>query len=131
MYVVYDFDEDTTLPVVRALQATRPWLVLLRNTLGRGAVYAIRAGFEAVDRGPAFVVMADLSDDLSVVPRMLDLYARGNRIVCASRYIRGGRQVGGPLLKRTLSRLAGLSLHWAEGLPSHDASNSYRLYDTS
>ena len=48
------------------------------------------------------VIMADLSDDLGIVPRMLDLYRQGNRIVCASRYVRGGRQLGGPWLKRTL-----------------------------
>src|SRR5205807_1746445 len=78
--------------------------------LGRGVVYAIKAGFAAVGSGPALVVMADLSDDLAIVPRMLDLYAQGNRIVCASRYVRGGKQLGGPWLKRTMSRAAGLSL---------------------
>ena len=28
MYVVYDFDEDTTVPVVRRLAENRPWLRL-------------------------------------------------------------------------------------------------------
>jgi hypothetical protein len=43
--------------------------------------------------------------------------------------VRGGRQIGGPWLKRFLSRLAGLSLHYLAGFPSHDATNNYRLYD--
>ena len=60
---------------------------------------------------------------------MLELYRQGNRIVCPSRYVRGGRQLGGPWLKRTLSRLAGLSLHWLVALPTHDATNNFRLYD--
>ena len=34
--VVYDFDEDTTVPVVRRLAEGRPWLRLLKNRLGRG-----------------------------------------------------------------------------------------------
>ena len=81
--------------------------------------------------GPAFVVMADLSDDLAIVPAMLAKYRQGDRIVCASRYMAGGKQIGGPLLKRTLSRLAGLSLRYGIGFPTHDATNNFRLYDAA
>jgi hypothetical protein len=42
--------------------------------------------------------------------------------------MRGGRQLGGPLLKRTMSRVAGLSLHWVGGVPTHDPTNSFRMY---
>jgi glycosyltransferase involved in cell wall biosynthesis len=131
LYVVYDFDEDTTVPVAKALAADRPWLKLVRNDLGRGVVYAIKKGFQTVTSGPAFVVMADLSDDLSIVPRMLELYRAGNQVVCASRYMRGGQQIGGPLLKRTLSRFAGLSLYYIIRFPTHDATNNFRLYDAA
>jgi dolichol-phosphate mannosyltransferase len=131
MYVVYDFDADTTVPVARSFAATRPWLRLLRNDLGRGVVNAIRAGFAAVRSGPAFVIMADLSDDLTIVPEMLRLYAAGYRIVCPSRYMPGGKQFGGPLVKRLLSRAAGVSLHWLAGFPTRDATNNFRLYDAA
>ena len=92
---------------------------------------AIRTGFDEVAEGPALVVMADLSDDLRVVPRMLELYNQGNRIVCPSRYMKGGSQEGGPWLKRTLSRLAGLSLRYVARFPTHDATNNFRLYDAA
>lgn len=42
--------------------------------------------------------------------------------------MRGGRQIGGPWLKGFLSRAAGISLHWLAGLPTHDATNSFRAY---
>ncbi len=131
LYMVYDFEGDETVPVAREQAATRPWLRLLQNELGRGAVRAIEAGFRAVRRGPALVVMADLSDDLCIVPRMLELYRADHRIVCASRYVRGGRQIGGPFLKGLLSRLAGLSLHVLAGFPTRDATNNFRLYDAA
>ncbi len=131
LYMVYDFDEDTTLPVARALAQTRPWLRLVKNRCGRGVVGALRTGFDAVGAGPALVVMADLSDDLRVVPRMLELYRQGYQVVCPSRYMRGGEQHGGPLLKRSLSRLAGVSLRWLVGFPTHDATNNFRLYDAA
>ncbi len=131
LLMVYDFDGDSTIPVARELAATRPWLQLVHNGLGRGPANAIRAGFQTAATGPALVVMADLSDDLARVPEMLRLYRAGHRIVCASRYMKGGRQIGGPIVKRTLSRLAGLSLHYLAGLPTHDATNNFRLYDAA
>lgn len=130
LMVVYDFDEDSTVPVVRELMAARPWLRLVKNALGRGVANALRTGFRETARGPALVVMADLSDDLSNVEAMLDFYDRGNGVICPSRYMRGGRQIGGPLLKRCLSRIAGVSLYWL-GFPTHDATNNYRLYDAA
>jgi glycosyltransferase involved in cell wall biosynthesis len=131
LYVVYDFDEDTTVPVARKLAEDRPWIRLIKNRQRRGVVSAIRTGFQEIGTGPALVIMADLSDDLWIVPRMLDLYRRGNRIVCPSRYMRGGRQVGGPHLKRFLSRAAGRSLRLLARFPTHDATNNFRLYDAA
>jgi dolichol-phosphate mannosyltransferase len=59
---------------------------------------------------------------------MVHLAQAGDDVVAASRYMRGGRQIGGPLLKRFLSRMAGLSLHWFAGVPTHDATNNFKLY---
>ena len=130
LLTVYDFDADTTLPVARELAATRPWLKLVRNT-SRGVAAAVRTGFAAVGSGPTAVVMADLSDDLSGLPRMLALYRAGARVVCPSRYVPGGRQIGGSWLKKTLSRVAGLTLSLIARFPTRDATNNFRLYDAA
>ncbi len=53
---------------------------------------------------------------------------RGADVVSASRYMRGGRQVGGPPLKRLMSRTAGLTLYWFAGVPTHDPTNNFKLY---
>jgi hypothetical protein len=131
VFVLYDFAEDTTVPVAQKLAETRPWLQLVPNNKGRGVVNALRVGFETARTGPALVVMADLSDDLTVVNRLRKLYDDGYSVVCPSRYVRGGKQLGGPLVKRLLSRAAGVSLHYVAGLPTHDATNNFRLYDAA
>jgi hypothetical protein len=60
----------------------------------------LRTGFEEVDSdGIAVVVMADLSDELEIIPRMYRKILEGYDIVCASRYIKGGKREGGPALK--------------------------------
>ena len=126
--VVYDFDEDNTVPVVTRLAASMPFLRLEKNNLGKGVLNAIKTGFSAA-RGPfVLVTMADGSDDPREAPLMLDRARAGADVVSASRYMRGGRQEGGPLLKRTLSRLAGLSLHWVGRIPTHDPTSNYKLY---
>src|SRR5207245_11545986 len=68
------------------------------------------------------------SDDPGDIDAMYALAHGGADVVAGSRYMRGGHQIGGPLLKRTMSRMAGLSLHWLGGLPIHDATSNYRLY---
>lgn len=126
--VVYDFDEDTTVPVVQELQSKFRQVQLLRNDLGRGVLNAMRAGISAATSPLVLIAMADGSDEVEQIDAMVALAQSGADIVAASRYMRGGRQTGGPLVKRTLSRLAGLSLHWFGGLPIHDATNNFRLY---
>ena len=59
---------------------------------------------------------------------MAQLIRHGADVVAGSRYMPGGRQEGGPLVKRTLSRLAGVSLHYLAGLPIRDATTNFRAY---
>ncbi len=126
--IVHDREDDDTVPVIRRLQADLPGLRLHRNRRGRGALNAILSGL-AVARAPyVLVTMADGSDDPRDVDAMLALARSGADVVAASRYMPGGRQLGGPPLKRLLSRLAGLSLHHLGALPVHDATSNYRLY---
>jgi dolichol-phosphate mannosyltransferase len=126
--VVHDFDEDTTVPVVKRLQAELPELHLHRNTIGRGVLNAIRSGMAAARAPHVLVTMGDGSDDPGDIDRMYELARSGADVVAGSRYMLGGRQLGGPLLKRSMSRAAGLSLHWVGGLPIHDATSNFRLY---
>ena len=131
LVIVYDFDEDTTLPVVRErIAGFRFPIRLLRNAYGRGAMNAVKTGLEACrDRTAVCVIMADLSDDIGVVNRMYALIEDGTYdVVNGSRYMAGGKQIGGPPFKTFLSRMAGLSLHYAAGLPTHDATNNFKMY---
>ena len=129
LVVVYDFDKDNTVPVVKRYQKKDKDLILHKNTIGRGALNALLSGFKYVKSGPILVIMADLSDDLRIVDNMYDLYLKGAAVVCGSRYVKGGKQIGGPLLKRTLSHLAGVSLYWIRRFPTHDVTNNFKLYD--
>ena len=77
------------------------------------------------------VVMANSSDDLSIVDSMFGEINQGYDIVCGSRYMKGGSQVGGPRFKKLLSRIAGISLHLITRIPTHDITNSFKMYRKS
>jgi glycosyltransferase involved in cell wall biosynthesis len=126
--IVYDFSVDSTLPAIAAMQPPCTAVRLVHNILGRGVLNALKAGFQA-SRGDVIVVMmADRSDKPGDVAALTRLVRGGADVAAGSRYMRGGRQEGGPWLKRTLSRLAGESLHLLAGLPVHDATNNFRAY---
>jgi dolichol-phosphate mannosyltransferase len=129
-FVVYDFDQDNTLPAVRAvIDQGEKRLELVKNAIRPGVVGAILTGFDQIEDGPVLVVMADLSDDLEQVDAMLELFRQGYQVVVGSRYMKGGSIEGGPWFKQFLSRLAGLTLHWLRGVPTHDATNAFKIYD--
>lgn len=125
--LVYDFDEDNTLPVVRARQGAGHDIRLLKNSQP-GVAGAIKTGLRQAEEEYVLVSMADMSDDYADVDIMCGLLDQGYDLVCGSRYMRGGRQIGGPWLKKMISRLVGISLRYLGGIPTFDATNSYKLY---
>ena len=128
LVVVYDFDGDTTVPVIARLEGDIPGLRGLRNDLGRGVLNAMKAGIAGTSAPYVLISMADGSDEPHVVDPMVALARDGADVVAASRYMKGGRQIGGPLVKRLMSRTAGLTLHWFAGVVTHDPTNNFKLY---
>ena len=91
IFIIYDFDEDNTIPVVNNLMQEYNNIVLLKNKYGSGVLNAIKSGFESIVDGVILVVMADLSDDLDKVDKMFKKINEGYDIVCGSRYMKGGK----------------------------------------
>jgi glycosyltransferase involved in cell wall biosynthesis len=127
--VVYDSDEDTTRPVLEAYAEKEPRLVPTRNTDGPGPAQAIRFGIFAARAPVVVVTMADGCDDPMQIDTLTRLVERGVVVAAASRYMRGGQQVGGPWFKQLLSRTAGMSLYLLARVGTHDATNSFKAYD--
>jgi dolichol-phosphate mannosyltransferase len=127
--VVVDFPDDTTVEVVAAYAAEKDAQVrAVVNTLGPGPAFAIRYGIRQA-RAPVLVVtMADGCDDPRQIDELTRLVERGVVVAAASRYMPGGQQVGGLLMKRILSRTAGRTLYWFARVGTRDATNSFKAY---
>lgn len=126
--VVYDDDADSTIAPLRKYAEHDARVVPTRNTYGRGPAFAIRYGIDNVRAPVVVVTMADGSDDAEQIDELCKLVERGVVIAAASRYMSGGQQIGGPVVKSQLSRLAGLSLFWFARVGTRDATNSFKAY---
>jgi glycosyltransferase involved in cell wall biosynthesis len=129
--VVVDDESDTTAPSVRQLSREITSIKLLINSYGPGPANAIRFGIHNSKAPTVIVSMADGCDDASQIDELTRLVERGVVIASASRYMPGGQQVGGPRLKRLLSKLAGRTFSFLTGVGTRDVTNSFKAYSRS
>jgi dolichol-phosphate mannosyltransferase len=131
--IIYDFDNDNTIPVIKENfdSFKRLNIKIIKNNIQPGVVNAVKKGINCASGKFILVLMADLSDDLSILNSMLKEMEKGYDIICGSRYMKGGKQIGGGRFKRFLSRLADLSLNFFTKIPTHDATNNFKLYRSS
>jgi dolichol-phosphate mannosyltransferase len=125
--ICYDGDDDDTLPALAPFEQAGMEIVRVKNR-GRGAFGAVVTGF-AESRAPAILVFP--ADDDYNAPRldaMVQKFKEGCDIVCASRFMPGGRMVGCPPLKAAIVRSSAFVLHHVARLPTHDPSNGFRLF---
>ena len=126
--IVYDFDRDDTVPPVLKLQKKYPNIKLVKNIYGKGVIKAVKTGFEK-SRGETVVVMpADLADNPATINKMYKKMREGYDVVCATRYAKGGKKIGGGFTKTIFSRLAGLSTPLLLGIPTTDIANGFKMY---
>jgi dolichol-phosphate mannosyltransferase len=129
--VIVDDEEDPTWQEVQARAAAEPRLRCLVGGYGPGPANAIRFGIDQARAGVAVVTMADNSDDPRQIEPLAALVENGAAVAAASRYSKGGSQIGGPIGKSLLSRLAGRSLRLLARAGTSDATNSFKAYSTS
>lgn len=130
--LIYDIEKDPTKNIVidyikkNNLNNIR----LIKNSIGtrQGVINAIKTGIKQAKGKVIVIMMADLSDDISQIDMMFELTEKDYDIICASRYMPGGKKIGGPWLKTLLSRSAGWTLHNLFNIPTHDATNAFKMY---
>ena len=124
----YDHDGDTTLQAIQSYpQASEITIVPVKNP-SRGPHAAVMAGLRYSDSPARLVYPGDDDYNAGIVDRMHRLAQQGFDIVAASRFMPGGSMKGCPWLKAFLVRSSAFVLHRVARLPTHDASNGFRLF---
>jgi glycosyltransferase involved in cell wall biosynthesis len=126
--VVFDRPDDTTAVPARRYAEHDPRVRPILNQIRPGPAAAILSGIRQARAPVVVVTMADGSDQPAQIEELTLLVEGGAVVAAASRYMRGGRQVGGPFLKGLVSRTAGVSLYLLARVGTHDATNSFKAY---
>jgi dolichol-phosphate mannosyltransferase len=125
--ICYDSEEDDTLAAVRQGWKGPLPVEFVRNRC-RGAHGAVMTGLRSSTAPFALVFPADDDYNASMLEAMVAKAIEGHEVVCASRFMPGGSMVGCPWLKAFLVRTAAFTLHRLAGVPTHDATNGFRLF---
>jgi dolichol-phosphate mannosyltransferase len=126
--VVVDFEEDTTIEHFNQIEELPNTFKIVVQTYGAGPANAIRFGTDQAKTECVVVMMADGSDDVRAIQELSNLVSRGVAVACASRYMPGGQQIGGPRFKKFLSKSAGKIVYSLAGVGTHDPTNSFKAY---
>lgn len=127
--ICYDREDDDTLSAIKNNRAALDELTIafVRNR-GSGAHDAVLTGFAQGMAPFALVFPADDDYNAGMLDAMVAKAEAGCDIVCASRFMAGGGMHGCPRLKAALVRAANFTLYHLARLPTHDASNGFRLF---
>src|SRR3990167_4192388 len=98
LLIIYDMDRDTTIKPTRQVQKRYKNVKLVKNIYGKGALNALKTGLQKARGEAVCIMMADLTDDPVILNQMYRKYEKGFDVIAASRYMKGGRQIGGPLI---------------------------------
>jgi glycosyltransferase involved in cell wall biosynthesis len=126
LLICYDHDEDSTLNALQNYSSRIP-ITSVKNQQ-QGVLGAIVTGIQQSTAPAIMVFMADDTYNAKIVDDMVNKFHEGCEIVCASRFMPGGIMEGCPWLKSVLVRTASFTLCHLARLPTHDATNGFRLF---
>ena len=129
IFIVNDNSKDNTLEVLKGLSEKYPNLKYETNLGPNGFGYAVRFGLERFSGDCVAVMMADLSDSPYDLIRYYTTMLEGNYdCVFGSRFIKGGKVINYPVVKKIINRIANMIIRLVMGIKYNDTTNAFKLY---
>jgi len=127
--VINDNSKDNTLGVLEELSKEVPQLRYITNAGPNGFGYAIRKGLENFSGDCVAVMMADMSDSPYDLIKFYVTMIEGNYdCVFGSRFMKGGKIIDYPRVKRIVNRIANFVIRIVMGISYNDTTNAFKLY---
>lgn len=129
--IVDDASTDKTASVVEGRMRQNGKVRLIRKNPPCGAGRALKTGFKNIDPKATFVLTmdSDFVENIGEVGRLIDaIETNGCDGVIGSRFVKGSRLIGYPLLKRILNRSFHRIVRTLFGIRQQDLTNNFKLY---
>ena len=125
--ICYDCDEDLTLKIIKKNFSQNSQIVFVKN-FSKGFNNALISGFNNSTAEAVLVFMADDHTNHVIINSCYTKFKEGYDVVCPSRFVKGGKMIGNPLLKGFLIKMASFFLFNFTSFPIKDPTNSFRLF---
>jgi len=127
--VINDNSKDNTENVLIELSNKNENLRYITNLGPNGFGYAVRKGLENFSGDCVAVMMADLSDSPYDLIKFYSTMLEGNYdCVFGSRFMKGGKLVDYPFVKKVFNRIANFIIRIVIGINYNDTTNAFKLY---
>jgi dolichol-phosphate mannosyltransferase len=129
IFIVNDNSKDNTLQILEQLAQKYPVLKYETNLGPNGFGYAVRFGLERFSGDCVAIMMADLSDSPYDLIRYYTTMIEGDfDCVFGSRFIKGGKVVDYPFIKKIINRVANFIIKTTMNIKYNDTTNAFKLY---
>lgn len=127
--IIIDDSTDKTESIVKQYIRNHHWVIFIKNKpQNKGFVQSVFTGVKMSSKELVVMVMGDMCDNPQTINIMYRKISEGWDVVCGSRYMRGGKRLGGPEFLGFLSQYLCLSSYILTGIPTHDITNSFKMY---
>lgn len=128
--IINDNSKDNTLDVLEELSKKNTSIKYFTNDSGNnGFGYAVRYGLERFTGDCVAIMMADLSDSPYDLIKYYTTMLEGDYdCVFGSRWIKGGKVVDYPFVKKVVNRLANRIIRLVMSIRYDDTTNAFKLY---
>ena len=125
--ICYDYDEDPTLVIIKKKFPNNSKIKFIKND-SRGFNQALITAIKKTDGDAVMIYMADDHENFNIVDICFEKFNEGFDLVCPSRFIKGGKMEGNPIMKEILTRIASFFFQYFTTFPIKDSTNSFRLF---
>ena len=127
--IVYDDENDNSIPITKKLQESFQNIKLVHNDLGKGVKFAVTTGIKNAKFENILITAVDEIFPIISIDKMLSMLVEENYdFVSGTRYKGGGKRLGGSLIGHLLSRLANKSFRILTNFPLSDLTTGIKMF---
>ena len=125
--ICYDYNEDPSLKIIKENFPNNLKIIFIKN-FSQGFNNALISGYKKSTGEAVLFYMADDHINHNLIDLCYEKFKQGHLLVCPSRFISGGKMIGNPFIKASLTKLASFFLYNFTSFPIKDPTNSFRLF---